>query len=254
MRNLLQAISLCSALSISSIGTSIDGNTALAHNETLPCTTAPARIAFHFPFSLSYSHSHQRHPRYSRMANFDRNTWYQILWTSSSSFQGNALNFNTASTEGAVYCNTTDTSSASQQWQIFPYNSTYYILRTKASSALGYLVTYCAPSEPTPGSTVPAVFNASIADDSMFWQISPWGDGTFYFTNAANGTSWHMYNKLPGQYPGGGLMAMTSNISMAQVGQEFSFSALGSVDDVAYSSVVVSSEPSLIWRDATDSV
>lgn len=59
--------------------------------------------------------------------------------------------------------------------------------------------------------------NVTIADDSMFWSISPWGDGTFYLANAANGTDWHL------QVRSNSLLSMSSNITVPQSGQRFSF-------------------------------
>jgi hypothetical protein len=89
--------------------------------------------------------------------------------------------------------------------------------------------------ESTPGKTIPRMANYTFSDDSMFWQISPWGDGTFFFTNAANGSAWHLSVK------GNSRMAMSSNITTPQDSQRFSFAQLDTVDDARYSSVIVSS-------------
>jgi hypothetical protein len=89
------------------------------------------------------------------------------------------------------------------------------------------------PEEETIGRTVPIMANYTLSDASMFWQISPWGDGTFFFTNAANGTAWHLTRK------GDGLMAMNSNITVPQNGQRFQFKQLGSINNERYSTVTV---------------
>jgi hypothetical protein len=75
--------------------------------------------------------------------------------------------------------------------------------------------------------------NATLGDDSILWQISPWEDGTFYMTNAANGTDWHLMVKP------GSLMAMSSNITELQKGQSFSFNATGTINDARFSGVNV---------------
>jgi hypothetical protein len=76
--------------------------------------------------------------------------------------------------------------------------------------------------------------NVSFADNSMFWTISPWGDGTFFFANAANGTDWHL------QVKSNSLLAMSSNITAPQNGQRFSFNQQGPiVNKPGFSSVAL---------------
>ena len=75
--------------------------------------------------------------------------------------------------------------------------------------------------------------NSTLSDDSMFWNISPWGDGTFFFTNAANGTAWHLDVKP------NSIMVMSSNITAPQDRQRFTFNQLRIIDDESFSSVVV---------------
>jgi len=90
---------------------------------------------------------------------------------------------------------------------------------------------------PNPGrhtrKTVPLMTNASISDNSRFWQIEPWGDGSFFLSNAANGTEWHL-EKKPNS-----LMAMSSNITAPQDGQRFSFKQLGQIQNGEFTTVAV---------------
>jgi hypothetical protein len=65
--------------------------------------------------------------------------------------------------------------------------------------------------------------NVTLADNSMFWTITPWGDGTFFLANAANGTDWHL------QVKSNSLLSMSSNITAPQSGQRFSFSEQGNI-------------------------
>jgi hypothetical protein len=168
------------------------------------------------------------------MANFSSNSWYQLkIKSNTQSMDGTAL-YNETTGSGAAFFKITNTSNPEQQWQIIPFNSTYYILRTHASGPLGCLTVSYSPGETTPGSTVPLMRNATLGDDSILWQISPWGDGTFYMTNAANGTDWHLMMKL------GSLMAMSSNITEPQNGQSFSFNLTGTINDARFSGVNVS--------------
>lgn len=76
--------------------------------------------------------------------------------------------------------------------------------------------------------------NYNVTDDSMFWQVEPWGDGTYHFSNLANGSDWRL-NVLDT-----GLMAMDSNITSAQSGEHFTFTSLSTIGDSRYSTVNVS--------------
>lgn len=178
---------------------------------------------------------HRQHSR--KMANFASDHWHQIYIGNSDgggqSLAGTSL-YNNSLTGAVFFSETNTTSNAEQLWQLYPFNSTYYVLRSKSSGPLGYLTVKRAPEENTPGRTVPLMTNASLADDSMFWRIEPWGDGTFFFTNAANGSAWHL------QLKPNSLMAMSSNITTPpRDGQRFSFKQLGQIQNANFSTVVV---------------
>lgn len=134
---------------------------------------------------------------------------------------------------GSVFFQFTNTSLTEHQWQIFPFNSSVYVMRTRGSGPLAFMSAQAALNETTPGHTIPSLRHYTITDDSRYWQISPWGDGTFYLTNLANGTAWHLTNKPTS------LMAMSSNITAPQDGQRFTFNALGAINDGKYSTVAV---------------
>ncbi|KAH6716057.1 hypothetical protein BKA61DRAFT_733863 [Leptodontidium sp. MPI-SDFR-AT-0119] len=87
--------------------------------------------------------------------------------------------------------------------------------------------------------------NYTFWDDSMFWKISPWGHGTFYFTDGANGTAWHLSVKR------NSLMAMTSNITTIQDSQRFSFKQMGTIDNMKYSSIITVSATATVTATAT---
>ncbi|KAK0103075.1 hypothetical protein ONS95_000747 [Cadophora gregata] len=133
------------------------------------------------------------------MANFDRNSWHKIIVAGSLDadfcFVGGLLG-DQNETAGSVFSWNSVPLRDDQQWQIFPYNNTFYVLRTRGSTALGYLGVFFKDMEQTPGKTAPRTRTASLSDDSMFWTIGPWGDGTFWLSNAANGSDWRMTVKL----------------------------------------------------------
>jgi len=167
------------------------------------------------------------------MANFDTNKWYQIVLSSSDaqSMDGTVLYDHG---QGAAFFRTTNVTIPEEQWQFYPSNDSY-VLRTKASGSGGYLTTAYDVNETTAGYTVPQMRNITLADESMFWQIGAWGDGTFFMTNSANGTSWHLNVKS------NSLMAMDSNITGVQKGQKFEFSSLGTINNSKYSTIQVCS-------------
>jgi hypothetical protein len=167
------------------------------------------------------------------MANFDTSSWYQITRESGDvqSMDGTPL-FN-AGLNGTVFFHITNTNSTEQQWQIFPYNSSYYVLRTHASGENGYLGAAYSVNETTPGQTVPVLRNVSVSDSSMLWSIQPFNDGTFFMTNAANGSDWHLNVKS------NSLMAMSSNLTAPQAGQHFEFTKLKEINNPKFSSISV---------------
>lgn len=169
--------------------------------------------------------------------NFDDNTWYQVNATKASgkSFYGTSL-FQDGKT-GAVFFQNTNTSVRGQSWQFYPYNSSVYLVRCKDGGPNGYLAA-AAGKEDTEqssitGNTVPILANYNVTDETMFWQIEPWGDGTYYFSNLGNGSNWRL-NLLDS-----GLMAMDSNITSAQSGEHFTFASLSTIGDDRYSTINV---------------
>jgi hypothetical protein len=82
----------------------------------------------------------------------------------------------------------------------------------------------------------------NISDESVFWSIEPWGDGTFYMVNEANGTDWHLANH------NGGII-LDSNITVPEGGkppggQRWTLNPIenAKIDDERFSSVEVSAK------------
>jgi hypothetical protein len=153
------------------------------------------------------------------MANFNSSFWYQIYVNENKDNSLWGTNLYNDGRSGAVYFNTTQTDRAINRWQLYPVNSTTYVLRTQEGGPNAFLATAFVRDEATPGQTRAVMVNGTLSDDSVYWTISPWGDGTFYMTNGANGTAWHMKKK------GDGLVSMDSNITEIQPGQRWSFTA-----------------------------
>ena len=179
------------------------------------------------------------------MANLDSNQWYRIQNKEiSGSLAGTVLFADGGNTGSAFFQG--DDNTNSKQWQFFPYNGSYYIIRCRNAGPEGYLnVALQANMTGTIDSNlVPDLRRYTWSDESALWQIEPDGDGFFYLSNAANGTNWRM--SVLGSQAGSnsaGWMAMDSNITGTQDGQSYIFPTGGfdAVDDETWSTINASS-------------
>ena len=137
----------------------------------------------------------------------------------------------------------TNTSMPNQRWQIWRAANDSYILRSGNSGPWGYMVAIANASDTgssgtldaNRGNTVPAARNyANIIDNAYLWKINPWGDGSFHFSNAANGTDWHLQKEV-----GHGGMSLSSNITGNQPGQKFIFNSLEKITRDAFATLNV---------------
>ncbi|KAF3036798.1 hypothetical protein E8E12_004819 [Didymella heteroderae] len=164
----------------------------------------------------------------------DTDQWYYIYVGNSdaNALWGTNL-YNNQGTSGAIFLNTTQTSLNTMRWQIYPINSTAYVIRSKEGGANAFVGTHYVPAEESEGHTRPRMVRGDIANDSVFWQFSAWGDDTWWLTNVQNGSDWHLNLKQ------NGLLTMSNNISAPQNGQRWSFGSIAKIDDKAYSSVAL---------------
>ncbi|ORY11899.1 hypothetical protein BCR34DRAFT_601019 [Clohesyomyces aquaticus] len=165
------------------------------------------------------------------MANFDSNQWYQLYVNEDpdTSLYGSNL-YDKNLTTGTVFFNSTHTDKPGYRWQIYSIDNTY-VLRNQDGGPQGFLGTKYDAKEPTPGQTRGQMVRGNVSDASVYWTISPWGDGTFYLTNDQNGTEWHLLRK------GNAGIAMSSNITEPQDGQRFSFKTITAINDQKMSTV-----------------
>ncbi|KAJ4313079.1 hypothetical protein N0V94_007113 [Neodidymelliopsis sp. IMI 364377] len=179
--------------------------------------------------------------------NLDTNQWYHMYLNDNkkSSFIGSGL-FTKSGTSGTVFFNdTVDLTAPRQRWQIYPINSTTFVLRTGEGGANAFLGTHLVAGEETQGGSRPRMVRGDVADDSVFWAFGSWGDGTYWLENAQNGSAYHVERKLDGN------VVMSPNISAPQNQQRWGFERIGRIDQKAWSSVNVSlffsSSLSLSW-------
>jgi hypothetical protein len=166
--------------------------------------------------------------------NLDANQWYYIYVGMSDKDALWGTNLYNQGKEGAIFLNYTQTSASTMRWQIYPINSTTYVLRSKEGGANAFVGTHYVAAEETEGHTRPYMVNGMIADDSVFWQFGSWGDDSWWLTNAQNGTNYHLNLKA------NGLLTMDPNITAAASQQQnWKFGSIAKIDDTAYSSVNV---------------
>ncbi|KAF2819322.1 hypothetical protein CC86DRAFT_144642 [Ophiobolus disseminans] len=166
---------------------------------------------------------------------FDKNQWYHLYVNEDKkqALMGTSL-FNKGGTHGAVFFNTTNTATNVQRWQVYPVtvnDITVYIFRCKDGGPNGFMGTAYVETEATDGETRPQMLRGDIANENVYWSFGSWGDGTWFLTNAANTTDYHLNKK------GNGLLAMSSNTTAPQNGQRWGFETIDKIDDEQYSSV-----------------
>ncbi|KAF2686252.1 hypothetical protein K458DRAFT_441817 [Lentithecium fluviatile CBS 122367] len=167
------------------------------------------------------------------MANFNTSQWYHLYVNQNkdNAFIGTNL-FKDNGTSGSVFYEPTNTTEGRQRWQLYPMNDTYYVLRSKEGGPDAFLGAMFSEDEKTPGQTRARMIRGDLSDDSVYWQISPWGDGTFFLTNKKNGTDWHLGRKLKD-----GLIAMDSNTTSMPNGQRWSFQDVAAIKTTVFSTV-----------------
>lgn len=111
---------------------------------------------------------------------------------------------------GSLFFSTKDPMDLGQQWQIFLNNEIYYVLRNNQLGPTEVISTF-GNSE----GGAPAMSSIPEADLSMYWAIIPWGDWTYYITNPANGSNWHL--NVVADNTTNLLIDISSNITAPQV-------------------------------------
>lgn len=174
------------------------------------------------------------------MAVFDPNRWNRLKVKTSPGDLNPQLVTSTGlqGQQGSVLLQiATNSTFLAQQWQLFSFNTSHYVLRAANSGPLGFLGLIPSGDEVTPGKTLPVMRHVDISDISMFWQLNTAIDGTFSLKNAANGTGLLLTAKP------GSLIVMDSKLMDEIEPQRFSVEARGFINDARYSSVNVCFNP-----------
>ncbi|KAF3767442.1 hypothetical protein M406DRAFT_328522 [Cryphonectria parasitica EP155] len=169
--------------------------------------------------------------------NFNQNAWYRVNVTrqSGQSLAGTPLYLDN-DTKGSVSFKDTNSTVVGESWQFYIYNATTmtYVLRCLDSGPHSYLATTSlndgeVGADATTGHTTPIVAKYPVADESIFWQIEPWGDGSYYLYNLLNGSDWRLNVESTSD------MDMDSNITAPQTGQQFTFQEMGPINNYDFS-------------------
>ncbi|PVH95374.1 hypothetical protein DM02DRAFT_632934 [Periconia macrospinosa] len=157
----------------------------------------------------------------------------RVAYYISNALLGSVL-FNKTTFAGTTFTTDFNKTKADQHWQFWSVDTEYYMLRTKESGPYGFLATFYSDKEATAGFTRPRMVQANVSDDSIYWKISPWGDGTFFLSNKKNGTAWHLARQAS-------LMAMDSNVQDKPDGQRWNFRTFNeSIDNPKFSTIDLS--------------
>ena len=161
----------------------------------------------------------------------DTNQWYTMYINNNndSSLRGSKPQIR-GGTTGATCFIKTNPNGAAQRWQIFPINSTTFVLRTQEGGANAFIGTRAADDN---GIISSLMLRGDVADESVYWGLGSWGDGTWFLWNGGNGTGYHLSRNGAGA-------AMDNNITAPQNRQRWKFNGVARIDDEAYSSVNVS--------------
>ncbi|KAF2449012.1 hypothetical protein P171DRAFT_222790 [Karstenula rhodostoma CBS 690.94] len=183
------------------------------------------------------------------MANFDRNQWYHIYYNKNNetAFMGGELHNRTAQA-GTTFFQTFDPKEPAHHWQFYRVeDSKFYLLRTMASGAEGFLGTRYSETEDTPGKTVPYMIRGNVSDDSIYWNVGTFPDGTFFLSNKANKTTYHLTRKANAL----GAMTSKTDASLDLPGQHFSFDTMSAIDDENFSTVSLPSTTATATSSST---
>ncbi|KAK9367411.1 hypothetical protein V1509DRAFT_610664 [Lipomyces kononenkoae] len=123
-------------------------------------------------------------------------------------------------------------SSLSIKWQIVPRVDVYFFRQNDNGSWLN-LGVYVDEADIDPDNTRPILESGVYEDESQQWNISAWGDGTYYITNVGNGSSLNLDVHADGIQ-----LFMSSNTNGSHLGQHWSFN---SVDAISSSATVCDS-------------
>jgi hypothetical protein len=138
------------------------------------------------------------------MSIFNRNKWYHIYTgavngdngdhkSNATTLLGTSL-FNKTTGKGSSFFKAANITEPYQQWQIYPIDSDYFVLRTRDSGQNGFLATQEDVNAKVPSGITAAMVRGNITDESVYWQIKPWDDGYYYLTNKKDGSGLHLSN------------------------------------------------------------
>jgi hypothetical protein len=184
-----------------------------------------------FQFSIFLSLVNVYFLDFLRMMDFRTNSWYRLITAASIDSQLSMAGTSTFinDREGLVTFVTSNNDDHTQQWQIYPVDSSIFMLRTRASGPSAYLA--IRNQNGTQAQPSPRIYGHNETDNSMLWGIAPWGDGTFYFRNMVNGKPWNLEFRSPDG------AKMHTNITGPQPGLSFSFIKLEDINDSAFSTI-----------------
>ena len=167
------------------------------------------------------------------MAQFDANMWYQM--TEARVGLGSALTGWGGDTTGFEAWNISDTA---QHWQIlaYPDKSNAYAFRSRAAGSGSALAACYEPEEVDPSHTQPRIQPLNPNDNSQKWTFGDWGNNTFFISNVANGSAFHL-----DVHPGNPVfMSSQTSSEPYDPGQHWEIQTIEAINDVGWSTTLSS--------------
>ena len=115
------------------------------------------------------------------MADFNSSFWYHLYVNLNDTIALTGTNLYIRNgTMGDLKFSTWNRENSAQLWQFYNVSDTAFTLRCKSCGVDAYLSTKLQPKEESLGNTQALMMRADVSDDSVFWSVAPWNDGTFY--------------------------------------------------------------------------
>lgn len=170
-------------------------------------------------------------------SSFDANSWYHISSPSKESDWALDVVWGKFSSSGSVFgAPVNGQDEAGQKWQIIesPIDSSAFVLREQYTGPGGFLNVENNQTCAYQGDNCHLLIcdMGQLPDETSTWYILPWGDGTYYMFNKANGSNYHMDIQENGSY-----LWMNPNVTGKSGSRQWNFEALEPINNSSFSTV-----------------
>ncbi|EXF82818.1 transmembrane alpha-helix domain-containing protein [Colletotrichum fioriniae PJ7] len=170
-------------------------------------------------------------------ASLDSNTWYLLSDARVTNITGPIVGCLQQTSNGLRTYPCDDKEAMAWQFQPVNANKGRYLIRSNATGVRLQLSACWDPAETANGHTA-VCMRRTTSEDSQIWNILDWGDGTFDFFNAANGSGYIVdHHAGSGVFMSDQIAGSASSDSVDVPGQRWIIRGDRAVNDPAYSTV-----------------